>query len=81
MKVVALRLLVTIAQTSKKDTLSTGPYRLSRLQEIVAPVSTANIMAPYNVPEQKTKQKHSHSIAIALASALLKKASNQAQTN
>jgi hypothetical protein len=33
-----------VEQTSKKDRLSTAPYRLPRLQEIVVPVAIANIM-------------------------------------
>ncbi len=38
-----------------KDRLSTSPYCLPRLQEIVVLVATANIMAPHATPEQKSK--------------------------
>ncbi len=44
-----------IPQTSKKDILSTCMYCLClpRLQEIVAPMATANIMLLHAVPNQK----------------------------
>ena len=37
--------------TSKKDRLSTGPYLLPRLWEIVVAVSTAKIMVSHAVPK------------------------------
>jgi hypothetical protein len=37
------------SRTSKKDRLSTGLYRLLRLQEIVVPVVTANLIMPHAV--------------------------------
>jgi hypothetical protein len=55
---------LNVSYTSKKDILSTGSYHLPRLQEIVVPVVTANIMAPHAVPKQKLKQNHSLGIAI-----------------
>jgi len=40
--------------TSKKDRLSTILHSLPRLQEIVVPVATANMMALHVVPKQKS---------------------------
>jgi hypothetical protein len=53
-------------QTSKKDRLSTGTYRLPGLQETAVPEASAIIMAPHAVPKQKYKQRHSLGIAIYL---------------
>ncbi len=47
-----------------KDGQSIGPYHLPRLQEIVVPVASANIMVPHSLPELKQKQKHYHGIPI-----------------
>jgi hypothetical protein len=49
-----------------KDRLNTGPYFLPRLQGIVVPAATADIMVTHAVPKQKSKQKHSLGIAIYL---------------
>jgi hypothetical protein len=38
-----------LPQTSKNDRLGIGPYRLPRQQEIVAPVTTADKMAPIDI--------------------------------
>jgi hypothetical protein len=38
--------------TSKKDRLSTIQHCLPRLQEIVVPVATANMMSQHAVPKQ-----------------------------
>jgi hypothetical protein len=43
-------------KTSNKDRLSTGLYCQPKLQEIVVPVATANIMAPHAVPNQNQNQ-------------------------
>jgi hypothetical protein len=49
-----------------KDILSTEPFCLPRLQEIVLPEDTTNRMAPHAAPKQKSKQKHTLDIAISL---------------
>ncbi len=44
----------------KKGNLSNGLHCLPRLQEIVAPVATANLMVPHAVPKLKKCPLHSH---------------------
>ncbi len=53
-------------------TYGPGLYCLPRLQEMVVPVATANIMSPHDVPKQEQKQKHYLGIAIYLDQGILK---------
>ncbi len=55
-----------LAQTSKEGLLSRGLYRLPRLQEIVLPAATANIMLLHATQKQEQNKKHSRGIAIYL---------------
>jgi hypothetical protein len=51
---------------NRKDRLSTSPYCLPKLQEMVVPVATANIMGPHAVTNAKTKifPWHSHTLCL-----------------
>jgi hypothetical protein len=54
--------LVNAPLTSKKYRLSTGPYCMLRLQEIVVSVAAVTIMVSHAVPKQKQEKHmwHSH---------------------
>ncbi len=49
---VLMKKMCAVKQSIFLDVYGTGPYCLPRMQEIVVPMATANIMVPHALPKQ-----------------------------